>query len=99
MPTRKTYQFRNLVRKIFEYARHLGFDLGATTIQLTKDFQSKLHKDKNNKGPSGIFGLGDWVGGETFVQDELGTDTYTLTEDIPKLGKKGDQLQGRKLDS
>ena len=98
MPTRKTYQFRNLVQKIFKYAEHLGFDLGATTIQLTKDFQSKLHKDKNNKGPSGIFGLGDWVGGETFVQEELGSDTYTLTEDIPKIGKKGDRLQGRKLD-
>ena len=98
MPTMDTYRFRKLSMKILQYAERLGFDLHATTIQLTKDLMTKPHKDVNNRGPSGIFGLGNWSGGETFVQDQHGKDYFTLTEDIEGIGKSGDTLQGVKLD-
>ena len=98
MPTTDTYCFRNLTMKSLEYAKRLGFDLHATTIQWTKDFMAKPHDDKNNKGPSGIIGFGHWTGGATFVEDENGTDTYTHQEEIAGIGRRGDVLKGFKLD-
>ena len=50
----------------------------------------KPHKG-NKKGPSGIFGLGDWSGGETFVQHES-LCSFTLSEDIEGIGKSGETL-------
>ncbi|CAE7375765.1 unnamed protein product [Symbiodinium sp. CCMP2592] len=99
MPTTDTFKFRKLTGNILNYARKLGVG-EATSIQVTKNLCSKPHTDKNNKGPSWIFGLGDWTeGGETFVQDDSGTEEYELQEDIPHIGeKKGKVLRGFKKD-
>ena len=98
MPTTDTFKFRKLTRNILHYARKLGVG-EATSIQVTKNLCSKPHRDKNNKGPSWIFGLGDWTeGGETFVQDHSGTEEYELQEDIRDIGPKGKVLHGFKRD-
>ena len=100
MPSRGTYQFRWLTMLILEYAKRMaaakGIHLQATSIQITKNLQSKPHKDKNNRGPSCIFGLGDWTGGELWVQDNRGRDLLELQEDIEGIGKRGDKLHGQK---
>ena len=98
MPSMDTYGYRKLIMKILQYFKLLGFDLDATTMQITKDLRSKLHRDKNNRGPSGIRGFGNYTGGETFVEDENGSETYTLNEDIEGIGKCGDVIRGQKLD-
>ena len=98
MPTTDTFKFRKLTRNILLYVRKLGVG-EATSIQVTKNLRSKPHRDKNNKGPSWIFGLGDWTeGGETFVQDHTGTEEYELQEDIRDIGPKGKVLHGFKRD-
>ena len=99
MPTTDTYRYRRLTQMILEYARRVtGENFEATSIQLTKDLKSKPHKDANNRGPSLIFGLGDWTGGETFVQEDGGPDTYRLKEGIEGIGGKNKRLRGYKLD-
>jgi len=42
-----------------------------TTIQLNKNFQCLPHVDKYNVGPSYIIALGDFTGGELFVDGQL----------------------------
>ena len=79
MPSMDTYGYRKLIMKILLYAKRLGFDFDATTMQVTKDLLSKAHTDKNNRGPSGIFGFGNYTGGETFVEDENGSDPWQKT--------------------
>lgn len=44
-----------------------------TTVQLNKDYATKMHVDGNNHGPSFIIGLGDYTGGEVWILDENGT--------------------------
>ncbi|CAE7375836.1 unnamed protein product [Symbiodinium sp. CCMP2592] len=98
MPTTDTFKFRKLTGNILHYARKLGVG-EATSIQVTKNLCTKPHRDGNNKGPSWIFGLGDWTeGGETFVQDDSGTEQYELQEHIPSIGPKGQVLRGFKRD-
>ena len=63
-------------RDILLNARKLGVG-EATSIRVTKNLCTKPHRDANSQGPSWIFGLGDWTeGGETFVQDDSGTEQY-----------------------
>lgn len=97
MPTIATLEFRRLTELILTYAKLLGAG-EATSIQLTKNLCTKPHRDANNKGPSYIFGLGDWKNGETFVEDANGTDEYELGEDIPNIGRQGTVLRGYKKD-
>ena len=100
VPTTDTYRYRGLTQMILEYARRVtpGEKFDATSIQLTKNLKSKPHRDKNNRGPSLIFGLGDWKGGETFVQEDGGPDTYRLGETIEGIGRKNQLLHGHKYD-
>ena len=99
MLTMDTYRYPGLTQMILEYARRLsGGKFEATSIQLTKDLKSRPHKDRNNRGPSLIFGLGDWTGGETFVQEDGGPDTFRLRADIKGIGKRDKRLRGYKLD-
>ena len=43
-------------------------DFHFTSIQVNKDYQSALHVDSNNMGPSYIVGLGDYIGGELWQE-------------------------------
>ncbi|CAE7245749.1 unnamed protein product, partial [Symbiodinium microadriaticum] len=98
MPTTDTFNFRKLTGNILLYARQLGVG-EATSIQVTKNLCTRPHRDVNNRGPSRIFGLGDWTeGGETFVQDDRGTEKHELQEHIPGIGPKGKVLRGFKKD-
>jgi hypothetical protein len=70
--------------------------LQGTTIQLTKNLESKLHRDRSNRGASFITGVGSWTGGETFLEDPQGEDEILLDEDIPRIGTAGSRIRGRR---
>lgn len=44
-----------------------GFDF--TSIQVNKDYAAALHVDRNDAGDSRIIGLGDYVGGQLWLDD------------------------------
>eukprot|EP00439_Symbiodinium_sp_Y106_P070208 s691_g12.t1 len=76
-----------------------GIPMPTTDTLKFRKLTRNILLDKNNKGPSWIFGLGDWTeGGETFVQDHAGTEEYELQEDIRDIGPKGKVLHGFKRD-
>eukprot|EP00435_Cladocopium_sp_Y103_P045744 s1054_g13.t1 len=81
MAGKKTYQHLRLQQLIFAYvqvrAREQGISLTGFTfssIQITKNLQTKRHKDKKNNGLSLIFTLGDHTGGELYIEDEQGSE-------------------------
>jgi hypothetical protein len=50
-----------------------------TSIQANKNYSAKLHVDRNNRGPSFIFGLGDYEGGGLWPYDPEGEYPVTIT--------------------
>eukprot|EP00930_Biecheleria_cincta_P096760 TRINITY_DN88555_c0_g1_i1.p1 TRINITY_DN88555_c0_g1~~TRINITY_DN88555_c0_g1_i1.p1 ORF type:complete len:1066 (-),score=192.38 TRINITY_DN88555_c0_g1_i1:153-3350(-) len=101
MPSSQTWHFLNLTRLInmllARLAKEQGLEvpLEGSTMQLTKNLESKLHRDKNNLGASFITGVGDWTGGQTFIEDLHGDVIIRLFEDIPQIGTTGAKIQGR----
>ena len=74
-----TGEYMQLQRLIFAYvkvrAKELDMDLDAFTcssIQITKNLKTRRHKDKNNRGWSLIFSVGDHSAGELFIDHETG---------------------------
>ena len=74
-----TGEYMQLQRLIFAYvkvrAKELDMDLDAFTcssIQITKNLKTRRHKDKNNRGWSLIFTVGDHSAGELFIDHETG---------------------------
>jgi hypothetical protein len=102
LPSSHTWHFLNLTKLINLYVRRLARDqvmqvpLQGTTIQLTKNLASKLHRDRSNRGASFITGVGSYTQGETFLEDSQGRDEMLLSEDIPRIGSAGTLIQGRK---
>jgi hypothetical protein len=94
MPSSLTWRLMNLTKLINLYLRRLAKDQGmdvplvGTTIQLTKNLQSRLHKDKNNRGTSYITGLGSWSGGETFMEDPSGPEVVVDAANAQVRGRK-----------
>ena len=96
----KTWQFIGLTKLILLYLKKLAARQGVelppgTTLQVTKNLQTKEHKDKNNGGPSAITGFGDWKGGQTWIADPTGDDVIALSEDVAGIGAAGKMLLGR----
>ena len=94
-----TWHLLNLTKLILLYMQKLGnFDepIVCTSIQLSRNLESKLHVDKNNQGDSHITGVGDYEGGETFLLDgsEDAYDFYTMKNAIPRFGTEGTMLRG-----
>ena len=57
-----------------------------TSIQINKNFASKLHRDKNNLGPSYIISLGVHSGGELqYYEDDNGTYDLDQLQDDPLI--------------
>mmetsp|Transcript_55761 Transcript_55761/g.130112 ORF Transcript_55761/g.130112 Transcript_55761/m.130112 type:complete len:482 (-) Transcript_55761:118-1563(-) len=76
---RWTGEYMQLQRLIFAYvkvrAKELDMDLDDFTwssVQITKNLKTKRHKDKNNRGISLMFTVGDHRDGELFIDDETG---------------------------
>ena len=74
-----TGQYMQLQRLIFAYvkvrAKELDMDLRLfpwSSVQITKNLQTRRHKDKNNRGMSLIFTVGDHSAGELFIDAETG---------------------------
>lgn len=59
----------SLLKKCFaEFIHQYDPDFKYTTIQLNKNVVSPPHVDKNNVGPSYIIAIGNYTGGELFVE-------------------------------
>eukprot|EP00929_Paragymnodinium_shiwhaense_P047967 TRINITY_DN24322_c0_g1_i1.p1 TRINITY_DN24322_c0_g1~~TRINITY_DN24322_c0_g1_i1.p1 ORF type:complete len:2197 (-),score=461.11 TRINITY_DN24322_c0_g1_i1:336-6926(-) len=63
---------RLLCRLLHQHVDEVDAGFRYTTIQLNKDYATKMHVDGNNHGPSYIIGFGDYTGGEVWVLDEDG---------------------------
>lgn len=66
----KTKSHAELLQFLCELLRHCKPDFTFSSVQIVKNFSSALHVDGNNLGPSWIIGLGDYTGGELWVQGE-----------------------------
>ena len=99
MMSSATWKLPNLVRLILMYFERLGEfcePIICTSIQMSRNVQSRLHVDKNNQGMSFITGLGSFEGGETFFYsiDEQAPDAYIMTEKIAGWSNNVSRLRG-----
>ena len=94
-----TWKLISLTKLILLYMQKLGgFDkpLTCTSIQLSRNVESRLHIDKNNQGDSYITGLGEYEQGETFFYDAENNapDRWTMSNKIRHFGDPGTVLHG-----
>ena len=65
--------------KIYNCCRELWGDLydfdEGVLLQVNKNFKCPTHKDGKNLGESLVMGLGDYIGGETYIEDK---GTYNI---------------------
>lgn len=89
-----------LTRLLSDFLHDQHPDFPFTSIQVNKDYASRPHVDKNNVGSSLIIGFGEYEGGQTWVQDDDGTEELTVGEDIisPHNYRKGRTYKGKFLD-
>eukprot|EP00931_Biecheleriopsis_adriatica_P010486 TRINITY_DN11155_c0_g1_i1.p1 TRINITY_DN11155_c0_g1~~TRINITY_DN11155_c0_g1_i1.p1 ORF type:complete len:371 (-),score=51.23 TRINITY_DN11155_c0_g1_i1:22-1134(-) len=69
LPSRNTRERPNLARLLCAFARHELPSFRFTSIQVNKDYAAELHVDKYDAGDSRIIGLGDYTGGQLWVDD------------------------------
>lgn len=91
--TRHSWLSRLLVGAV----RRANPDFRFTSIQLNYNYASRPHIDKNNLGASCAIGLGDYTGGELWVDDDEGDVPHTLDddEDVSAFYTVGKEVQGR----
>ena len=102
--SRMTKIMKNLTKLLVIFSQSIPSVSGIrfTTVQLNRNYASKLHVDANNQGTSWIIGLGPYgegflwlmnVGGEKLNQDDV---AITVTEPLRGYQfKKGDVIHGR----
>lgn len=78
--SRPTRLWPNLTKLLAKFIAQEQPDFRYTTVQLNKDYATKMHVDGNNHGPSYIIGLGDYTGGEVWILDE---ENGTVEVEIP----------------
>ncbi|CAE7938265.1 lkhA [Symbiodinium necroappetens] len=71
--SRATRLWPTLTKLLAKFIQQEQPDFRYTTMQLNKNYATKMHVDANNHGPSFIIGLGDYKGGEVWIYDENGT--------------------------
>lgn len=69
MPSRATRERPILARLLTDFVKHEVPDFEFTSIQVNKDYAAALHVDKNNAGTSMIIGLGDYSGGQLWIDE------------------------------
>eukprot|EP00427_Karlodinium_veneficum_P026883 CAMPEP_0169210182 /NCGR_PEP_ID=MMETSP1016-20121227/15075_1 /TAXON_ID=342587 /ORGANISM="Karlodinium micrum, Strain CCMP2283" /LENGTH=384 /DNA_ID=CAMNT_0009287699 /DNA_START=31 /DNA_END=1185 /DNA_ORIENTATION=- len=69
MTSRATRERPNLAKLLTAFVKHEVPDFEFTSIQVNKDYAAALHVDKNNAGTSMIIGLGDYSGGQLWIDD------------------------------
>ena len=67
-PSRFNKKFPALLKKLRKMMRLWHPTFKYTTIQVNKNFSSKPHVDKNNVGLSYVIAMGDYTGGEIYVE-------------------------------
>jgi len=65
--SKMTRSHEGLAKNICSLIRHRRPNFPFTSVQVNKNSTSKLHVDSSNAGPSLIHGLGDYHGGELYV--------------------------------
>ena len=66
-PSSQTILRPNLAKLLTHWARAANPGFQFTSIQINKNTLCRVHVDKNNLGPSLLIGLGDYSGGELWV--------------------------------
>ena len=67
------------------------------SIQLNKDYASRLHVGRYNLGPSYLTALGDFTGGELWLEGPTGQIPVLLPERVGPTYKKGQTYYGHAL--
>ena len=67
-PSRYNKKFPELYKNIKLLIKYYYPNFKYTTIQVNKNVMSMPHVDKNNVGPSKIIALGDFTGGELYIE-------------------------------
>jgi len=67
-PSRFNRKFPTLLTKLRKMMRLWHPEFKYTTIQVNKNFSSKPHVDKNNMGPSYGIAMGDFTGGDLYIE-------------------------------
>ena len=87
----------NLTRLLSTFFHQRQSAFRFTTIQVNFHFQSRLHVDGRNAGPSWIIALGEYTGGQLFVMDDDGDTTIVVKDEV--IGRHdiavGSRLRGR----
>eukprot|EP00434_Breviolum_minutum_P039609 symbB.v1.2.035177.t2/scaffold4679.1/size42772/5 len=78
--SRPTRLWPNLTKLLAKFIAEEQPDFRYTTVQLNKNYATKMHVDGNNHGPSYIIGLGDYTGGEVWILDE---ENGTVEVELP----------------
>lgn len=91
-----TKSYPELVVYLNRFLRSRESAFRYTSLQINKDYSSKPHADKNNLGPSRIIGLGNYQGGELWIERKGGSEPLTLQHDVPRY-RKGETYVGRKV--
>lgn len=109
MPSVATWAHRSLITRLLHFrisSLEQDDDLQVTSIQITKNLQSRPHVDRGNMGPSDLIALGDFEGGETWVEEvqtlrfgaPAGTNNYEdyqVQEMVNRCYKPGQVVRGR----
>eukprot|EP00927_Polykrikos_kofoidii_P049182 TRINITY_DN43291_c0_g1_i1.p1 TRINITY_DN43291_c0_g1~~TRINITY_DN43291_c0_g1_i1.p1 ORF type:complete len:1517 (+),score=273.65 TRINITY_DN43291_c0_g1_i1:213-4553(+) len=70
--SRATGLWPDLASMVNRFFRQSHPEFKYTTVQLNRNYASKMHVDANNHGPSKIIAIGDYLGGELWLLDEGG---------------------------
>mmetsp|Transcript_43885 Transcript_43885/g.103793 ORF Transcript_43885/g.103793 Transcript_43885/m.103793 type:complete len:552 (-) Transcript_43885:78-1733(-) len=71
-----------LTRLVIGFCTNLRKGFQFTSVQVNKNYASRLHVDANNVGKSLIYGLGNYSGGELWVEDGEGEEGMFLAEPV-----------------
>lgn len=63
----------HLAALLCAFARQERPGMRFTSVQVNKDYGAAMHVDRNNRGTSWIFGLGDYSGGRLWIDDGSST--------------------------
>lgn len=94
--TNFTKQNPELVVYLNRFLRSWETAFRYTSIQINKDYSSKPHADRNNLGPSRIIGLGNYQGGEIWIERKGVSEPLTLQRDVPRY-RRGETYMDQKV--
>ena len=91
-----SWNFRHLIKAVSLIIASVDRNFRYTTIQLNKNYASKLHVDGNNQGWSALGAFGNFTGGRIWIYNPNGKVVRRLTENVRGWPhhKVGDEIRG-----